>query len=271
MRSDLAEIVSLAIEKVPNLSVISIPSNGLNMRKIVEGVGKILELNNLPRLFLNFSLDGPPKVHNKIRGVEGAYNKTWRTYLTVKDLSQKYSNLRVNLEITISKLNIDCLIEFCTLLINRGEKITMTVAHRGRLYRNEKNKDFFVLHEDLGKVVEVVGLVDKSLSFLVPAELVEKIYLRRMINYLRKPAKQVLPCMALKASCALDSFGLVTPCFMWGKKLGNIRETEGGLLDIWKRQLTQKIRIRIEQNGCPNYWTPCEAYQSIINNFLIGR
>lgn len=270
LRSDLLEIVSLAIKKISNLSVISIPSNGLNTGRIIKTVKKILKLNP-PQLFLNFSLDGPPEIHNKIRGIKNGYKKTWRTYQSVKKLSQKHDNLHVNLEITISELNIDYLADFCERLVREREKITITIAHRGFLYKNEDNNSIILNKRALGKIKKIIQIIDRSLGWFLPPELVEKLYLKKIPQYLQNPKRQVLPCTALNASCALDSFGNITPCFIWGEVLGNIRSEKGGLLEILKKPRTKKIAEQIREGKCPNCWTPCEAYQAIIWTFITGR
>lgn len=270
LRDDLIKVVSLAIKTISNLSVISIPSNGLCTRQIIKTVKEILRLSP-PQLFLNFSLDGPPEIHNEMRGVRNGYESTWRTYQGIKELAKRNRNLRVNLEITISRLNVDYLTGFCERLVEKGEKITITIAHRGFLYKNKDNGSIILNKGSFGKVKRIIQIVDGSLSWLFPPELVEKLYLRKILQYLQNPKKQIFPCAALSASCALDPFGKVTPCFMWEKELGNIRSEKGNLLKILKRSRNQEIAVRIRKGRCPNCWTPCEAYQAIIWALLTGR
>ena len=269
LRRDFLKIVSLAIQKIPSLSVISIPSNGLNTESIIKIVRQILKLDHLPQLFINFSLDGPPEIHNKIRGVEGGYEKTWRTYQSIKKLSKINNNLRVNLEVTVSGLNIDYLADFCKKLVETREKITITIAHQGSLYKNEDNGSILLSGKTLQEVKKITHIIDKSQSWFSPPELVEKLYLRKIVRYIENPNKQILPCVALFTSCALDSQGKLTPCFMWGENLGNIKDND--FMEIWRSPKAFQARKLIQSNGCPNCWTPCEAYQSIIWTFLTGR
>ncbi len=269
LKKDFVEIIKLALEKLPNLSVINIPSNGLNTKAIVNQVKKILEFYP-HQFFINFSLDGPPRVHNQIRGVSGGYDRTWKTYLAIKKIAKSNPNFRVNLEITISRFNINHLSKFVKQLIDKGEKITVTIAHDGFLYKNQGKRSFTINEADLTKIKEVIKIVSGSLSLFNPAELVEKLYLRKIPQFIKKPKEQPLPCTALKASCALDPFGNVTPCFMLGTELGNLGKNNFNLMTILRKKRTLKTKTKINQGAC-TCWTPCEAYQSIIWTFLTAR
>ena len=270
LRPDFVEIFALAIKRIPALSVISIPSNGLDTQRIIKAVKQILKFTPLPQLFLNFSLDGPPKIHNKIRGVKDGYQRAWSTYQAIKKLAKKNKNLRVNLEITVSELNIDYLADFCQKLGEKGEKITITIAHRGFLYKNEDRNGITLNKKSLKKVRKIVQVVDKNLSWFSPPEFVERLYLRKIVNYIQSPKKQVLPCVALSASVAVNPYGKITPCFMWGENLGSI-EKDNDLMRIWRSARALAARKMIQSGSCPNCWTPCEAYQTIIWGILTGH
>lgn len=271
-RDDLAKICQAAIENIPSLGLISIPSNGLLRKRIVKETKKILSLP-IPNLFLNFSLDGPEPIHDQIRGIRGAYKKTWHTYNQILQLSEVNSKLHVNLETTISRLNLDSLEEFMSKLVKDGHKITVTIAHTGYLYKNTgKNNNFTKLNHNAKKLERIIGIVKKGLSWNSPIDLIEKIYLDKIPEFYQNPQKQPLPCIAIKSSLALDAQGNITPCFMWGKSLGNIRNFNYDFRQFMKIRRNEILQNRklIEHRLCPNCWTPCEAYQSIING-LIGR
>lgn len=271
LRKDLTEICQAAVKNIPNLGLISIPSNGLATDQIVKEIKKILSLP-LKNLFLNFSIDGPEKIHDKIRGLEGAFKTTWITYLKILGLSKTNPKLHVNIETTVSKYNLNYLAKFFPKLTNDGHKITVTIAHTGYLYKNYiKADDFTKLNHDSEKLKGIIKIVKKNLSFASPLDLIQRFYLDNILKYYQNPKKQPLPCIALKSSLAMDARGNITPCFMWGKILGNIRDFDYNLRDFLKNNHfgIEKVWNEIRSENCPNCWTPCEAYQSIINSFLI--
>ncbi len=273
LRNDLVEICQAAVKHLPNLGLISIPSNGLLEDKIIKETQKILSLP-VRNLFLNFSLDGPPAIHDQIRGIQGAYRKTWRTYSRILKIAKKNPRLHVNLETTISKYNINHLEKHLGRLVGGGHKITITIAHTGYLYKNtQKDNDFTNLSHETEKLQKIIKIVKKSLAWKSPVDLIERIYLNKILSFYQNPEKQPLPCIALRSSLAMDAHGNLIPCFMWGKKLGNLRHYDYSLKKFFqaKREAILKNRELISKNRCPNCWTPCEAYQSIINQLLKGR
>lgn len=270
LRKDLGEICKAATKSMPNLGLISIPSNGLLTKPILETTKKILK-TSLKNLFLNFSLDGPEAIHDQIRGIKGAYQKTWTTYTKVLQLVRKEPRLHVNLETTISRLNILYLKDFFEKLLSDGHKITLTLAHTGYLYKNQRgNNDFVNIDQDSKKLKQIIEMVQKKLTPWSFVEAIERIYLRKIMNFYENRRKQPIACTALKTSIALDSQGNLLPCFMWGKKLANIRQGDYDLKKILKKNQRQFKRARkmIVRQLCPNCWTPCEAYQAIISNLL---
>jgi len=57
---------------------------------------------------------------------------------------------------------------------------------------------------------------------------------------------------------------------MYNAPLGSLRQFDFDLEKIWNFEKTKKIQKEIWKNQCPQCWTPCEAYQSILGN-LLGR
>jgi radical SAM protein with 4Fe4S-binding SPASM domain len=79
-------------------------------------------------------------------------------------------------------------------------------------------------------------------------------------------------CHALSASCFVDSWGNVFPCTIYDRKLGSLRDVDYDLRRIWNSDFALQTQKEIWNYDCPQCWTPCEAYQSIMGNFLVpGR
>ena len=51
-------------------------------------------------------------------------------------------------------------------------------------------------------------------------------------------------------------------------KLGSLRDVDYDLAAIWNAPAPSSCSRRSGSTHCPQCWTPCEAYQSIIGNFL---
>jgi radical SAM protein with 4Fe4S-binding SPASM domain len=80
-----------------------------------------------------------------------------------------------------------------------------------------------------------------------------------------------MPCHALRASCFIDPWGVVYPCITYSKPIGSLRDTGMRLDPIWNAFETTRVQREIWDGQCPQCWTACEAYQSILGNVLAGR
>jgi hypothetical protein len=53
--------------------------------------------------------------------------------------------------------------------------------------------------------------------------------------------------------------------------MGRLRDTGMRLQPIWSAPQTVAVQREIWEGNCPQCWTACEAYQSILGNVLAGR
>jgi MoaA/NifB/PqqE/SkfB family radical SAM enzyme len=266
LRNDLVEIVQAALEDLPSLSVISLDSNGLLMERTLEFLERIKHQKKTI-FYLNFSLDGPEELHDQIRGIPGAFKKTWNTYLAARDLLRNNGNFRVGLEATVSTLNMEAIPDFIRELTSRKHHLMVTFAHSGYLYGSDGNNQFVPIGQE-NRIAEITRVMKKRLSFLQPHNLIFDVYLNKVAGYYREPSRRILPCEALKSSLAINPQGLVTPCFLWDQPLGTLDEVNYEVMRIWNGDKAEETRKKIESNECPNCWCPCEAFQSIISSRL---
>jgi MoaA/NifB/PqqE/SkfB family radical SAM enzyme len=269
LRDDLIDIFQAAVDNLPRLSLIGMPSNGLMTERILSQVKKLKRFKST-KIIIGFSLDGPPEIHDKIRGIPGGFKRTWKTYQECIKIARQSKNLEVMLEMTLSPFNINHAYAFLEKLLSRGHKVTLTISHAGFLY-NGVGKDIVLSKDNLAEIDRIVKLYISHISILSPAGIIERKYLKNINTFLRNPEKQVIPCKATSCSFALLSDGSVMPCFMWGVHLGNLREADYDVLRLVSSKKTSRCRAAIKKGGCPVCWTPCEAYQSIISSLLRGR
>jgi MoaA/NifB/PqqE/SkfB family radical SAM enzyme len=264
LRDDHLEIIRSAINQIPGLALLSIPTNGLLRERILKTIDRLKSLEG-PDISISFSLDGPPEVHDRLRGIKGAYDITWNTYLEAKNLVSRHKRFHIHIETTVSTLNISSLSSFFERLFSDGHNVIITVAHDAYLYKNQGNENISPDPYD-SATKDLFFSLDKHFSWFSPSDLLHKTFIRRMPHYLANGRKQVLPCAALKCSLAINPYGDVLPCLMWGKVLGNVREYNFNVTKILKSHDTRDVRRQIRESLCPNCWTPCEAIQTIIQN-----
>jgi len=102
---------------------------------------------------------------------------------------------------------------------------------------------------------------------LHPVAFLERAYLKRVRRYL-ETGETPMRCHALRSSCFIDSWGNVFPCTIYDKKIGSLRDVGYELGALWNTPEAAALQREIWDSQCPNCWTPCEAYQSILGNML---
>jgi radical SAM protein with 4Fe4S-binding SPASM domain len=96
---------------------------------------------------------------------------------------------------------------------------------------------------------------------------IERRYLKLLERYLERRVTPVR-CHALRSSCFVDPWGTVFPCISYTRPLGRLRETDMMLDPIWNAAETAVTQKEIWNGQCPQCWTACEAYQSILGNII---
>ena len=102
------------------------------------------------------------------------------------------------------------------------------------------------------------------------AQILENRYLGYLDEFLQT-GRTPMPCHALRASCFIDPWGVVYPCITYSTPIGRLRDTGMRLEPIWSAAETARLQGEIWKGQCPNCWTACEAYQSILGNALAIR
>ena len=97
--------------------------------------------------------------------------------------------------------------------------------------------------------------------------LIERVFMNRMGAFLETGVTPV-PCHALRSSCFIDPHGIVFPCISYSRPIGSLRDTGMDLAPIWRRAETRSVQAEIWRGDCPQCWTACEAYQSILGNVV---
>jgi MoaA/NifB/PqqE/SkfB family radical SAM enzyme len=105
LRKDLLEIIDFLV-KNNKLKSLTIPSNGMSPKLICGIVNQsLLKYPFLP-LQVCISLDGPEDLHDKLRGVSGAYKKAIESIIALEHLAKQSERLSLNINTVITPKNV---------------------------------------------------------------------------------------------------------------------------------------------------------------------
>lgn len=262
-RDDAAELCLAVVERSPDLHLMDFPTTGQKTEAIVAGVDRLLA-TRLPKLLVTVSLDGDRATHEDIRGVKGAFDRACATFA---ELRRRRSS------------RFDCFLGMTLSNWNRGRIMETFEAARAAIPGLElremhvnlaQESSHYYQNQGMGRTEEealsqIESFVGGRGGGLHPVAWLERKYQTRLREFLRT-GKSPLPCMALSSSVFVDARWNVYPCTMWDAPVANLRDHAFDLGAVWESDRAKSLAADARALRCPNCWTPCEAYQTILGN-----
>ncbi len=255
LRSDLVEITKL-FYRVNRPAIILLPTNGLLQETIYHAVETILQECPKSSIVVKLSLDGPGPVHDELRGVPGAYQKTLKTCEALGKLVYQYANFELGINTVFCQANQEHIDEVIDLVQTLPQVKTHTVSLiRGEVFRDDLKQ------VDLAKYKKICGRLESDLKKRLAStyrfrgaklKAAQDILQRRLIYKAARETKRRSPCYAGKLNLVLTETGDLYPCedFSEKMKFGNIRESEYDLQLLLQSDKGKKILEFINSRGC---------------------
>ena len=266
LRKDFVGVAEAVIGNCKSLLMLHFPTNGYLSDKIVENARAIMK-TGIDKLIITVSCDGDEEMNDKIRGIAGGYQRQMETFRRLREIP----GVEVVLGMTLSARNVNHFPEAFAAAKRQVPDLEyrdyhVNIIHEGAYLHNEKSQ--------LREKVEAADLADATDAYaklrgsgIGPVDYLETAYLKQVRKFL-DTGKTPMKCHALRSSCFIDSWGNVMPCTIYDRKIGNLRDSDFDLAAIWHSDEAKKVQAEIWKSDCPQCWTPCEAYQSIMGNFL---
>lgn len=265
LRKDLFDIIEVMMTECRNLLLLNFPTNGFLTDRIVSTVEKIAALKP-PKFFITISMDGDEALNDEIRGKKGGWRRQIETFKQLHSIP----GVDVALGMTLSTYNADKFEQTFEAAKRECEwmgydDFHVNIYHTSYYYGNqdralsEQENEHFI--QEINKYRALRRLKLHPISYL------EYSYLKHVEKYIRT-GKTPIRCHALRSSCFLDPVGNIYPCSMYERAIANLRDYEYDLSRIWQLDDCKKVQQEVWNFQCPHCWTPCEAYQSILGDFL---
>jgi MoaA/NifB/PqqE/SkfB family radical SAM enzyme len=245
LRADLPELVGAGAE-LCRPSVITIPTNGLLTKRILDGVDRICAAAPHSQIGLNLSLDGIGQEHDDIRSVPGNWQRAMDTWQGLQEVQARHKNLVLSVHTVVSRFNtgrIRAIVEGLEFL-TPDSYITEVAEERVELGTvgwdiTPPAEEYAPIADFLSaraRAVPVEGLARFTQAFRAQ-------YYQLAKQVLRQQA-QVIPCQAGWASGHIAPNGDVWTCCVRAQPVGNVRQTNYDLRPIWFEQAGELRRLR---------------------------
>lgn len=267
LRKDIVDVVEVILKNCKELYLLHFATNGFLPNKIMPAMEKILQLK--PRkLLMTVSLDGYKDIHEEMRGIPGSFEKTLQTFIELRKMNSR--RFKVFLGMTLTERNVDKLEESFRYVKEIVKDLEYNEFHLNIVQRSSHYYDNLDINYPDPKIVynTIQDFRKKrGIKLFSPIDYLENSY-QKLSKIFLENSQCPIPCQALSTSCFISPTGNVYPCTMYDRSVGNIREYDYDLKKLLSGEEANKIRDEINNGICPQCWTPCEAYQTIIANYF---
>lgn len=261
-RPDLPEIVDAFVKHCPDLELVNFTTNGIRSQHIADQVRAISKIVR-GKFVVNVSLDGPPDLHEKLRGIENNFDLAVSTFKLLRQIP----GVSTYLAFTFYGPNND---QFFTMF-DEVKKHIPDITTRDFHLNLPQNSDHFYGNSTVktnfdSRAIDSIAEFDRRNGFdFNLLKMFEKTYRKKALAFF-ETKKMPMTCASLLSSVYISEMGDVYPCTIWDKKLGSLRDTGYDMGHIIDTEIYKKTRQDIRADNCPKCWTPCEAFQSIAAN-----
>jgi len=258
LRADLHEMV-IAGAELCRPGVITIPTNGLLTRRILDRVDQICAAAPHSQVGINLSLDGIGAEHDQIRQVPGNWDRAMETWQGLKELQGQHDNLVLSVHTVVSKFNTGRIREIVEGLEFLEPDSYITEVAEERVELDTMGWDITPAPEEYAPIADYLSAralrsaaSHKGLARLTQAFRAQYYQLAKRVL---QEQRQVIPCQAGWASGQISPEGDVWSCCIRAEPVGNLRQTDYDLRPIWFEQAGQMRRLRASIKGrecaCP--------------------
>jgi MoaA/NifB/PqqE/SkfB family radical SAM enzyme len=251
LRQELADIVLSACQHCqPRL--VTVPTNGLLTRRVVEQVENICQGAPAVQIGINLSLDGVGEQHDQIRNVPGTWQRAMDTWQALKALQPQHPNLVLTIHSVVSTFNLANFFEIYAGLqfLEPDSYVTEVAEERAEL--DTVGQPITPTPEQYGRVADFLSQQAsrrpaRGLARVTQAFRAEYYQLAKRVLHERR---QIIPCYAGWASGHIAPNGDVWSCCVRAEPAGNLREHDYDLRPIWFGERMAALRRSIQSHEC---------------------
>lgn len=245
LKTDLEEVVFNIVKSCPEARII-FSTNGYATEIIIEKLKEILKITR--NIGVAVSLDGLEKTHDKIRGIQGSFQKAILTINKLKEIGLK--PLDIKIAFTLSDDNASELKDVYQLSRNLNIDFTLAAVHNCESY-------FSVTTNKLIKLEEIKD----SLEYLVNQELKSsypKKWARAFFTYglwfFIKNNKRLLPDYSGQVNIFIDPSGNIFNNDVSNQKIGYLNKEKGIIFDKEEKDIVPNWMICTVRPAIKKHW-----------------
>jgi len=265
LRDDLLACVEAVLDNTPRLAVLHFPTNGAFPQRAAAATRLVRQRRPELELLVTISLDGPPALHDAMRGRPGAWDSAVETWRLLRDIP----GVDVFVGTTVGAANRHALDELGGILDRDLPGFEDRHWH-WNLY--QVSALFFgnrASADPQAHRAADLNLVDQHLRRRWPPRSpVDLMELGFLVNLRAWLAGEPLgmDCQALHSACFISADGTLYPCHVWDRPIADVREIGFDLRTVWGTPTAIEARQGAVALDCGGCFTPCEAYPTLVGS-----
>jgi MoaA/NifB/PqqE/SkfB family radical SAM enzyme len=240
LRGDLDTIVQVMLERVPGVRII-ISSNGLLPERIAKIAPRLRELS--PRLGVRISVDGDRATHDRVRGIDGAYDKAWESL----DALRAAGITDLGIGFTMMRGNEEQMLPLFEKATAQRLQFTSTIVHSSPIFFGEQDTSA----PDPEKAAAAYEkLRRRQLQSWRPKDWF-RAYFTAGVRDMARGEHRPIVCEGGTSFFYLDPYGMVYPCHIKDWPLGYLEEG-------YDRLIARGGQVLARVRSCgENCWMTC--------------
>jgi radical SAM protein with 4Fe4S-binding SPASM domain len=260
LREDLTDIVRVIVSHSKRLHALHFATNGYLTEKIMHSIEEIKKRHKNIFFIFTISIDGPPHVHNFLRGRSEVWERATETFRQLKRLP----GVRPQIGYTVSPYNLNQFnhaIESLkkAILGLSSDSINVNMFQKSNFYYENMTIDSVSRSDMHEEILQILKIVKGRVSIM---DFLRTVYLIYALDFYNNGLSPV-PCKALSSNFFIDPYGDMFPCSIFNTKIGNIKDIHCDLLTLWNNNYVREVSDACRQQRCPRCWNPCDAFSTI--------
>lgn len=255
VRPDIERVLRAAATIPRGLTVLHFQTNGWMSERVEAVTAAVRAAREDVELIVTVSIDGPPDVHDVVRGRDGSAERALETL----DRLEALPGVEVHVGTTVSTQTVGSLDRTESML--RDRRFDLRRWHWNWLQTSEH---FFGNADVEPRAVPPGDLLRRHMARRgmprTMVELMESIYLLNLEAVARGEHSGV-PCQSLRSAVFISPEGELYPCHLYDRPLGNLREHS--FETLWNGDGVADARKDIDALACGGCFSACEAYPAL--------
>lgn len=269
-RKDLIEIVDSYYVNT-NIRSVFMTSNG----SLPDRLEKLCEFKKAKhsgrQLLLQISIDGLPKDHDRIRKIEGLFDKAIQSYHIAKSNGP---DIQASVAMTVSHENhAQCEDIYYYLTREMGvTNVALNIVRDEGVYKIPTKEKQAILNSyvNLTSIIEndkKQGVIEGWDKTTIQGKLMNKKnkMWREILTDIYMEPRYIAPCMAGSIFGIVEANGEVRPCEILDKPLGNVRDFDLNFMSLWQSQKAKETKKWIKETKCNCHYDCAWSFNILAN------